>query len=203
VPAGVPFRVAVPRAEIAWDFSTIDVKEYEIAFGGFVAAGGVRGSLGDSAGASTRLTGSIETNEFDPRALLAATGIEAPATTDPRALGKVLMKSNWEFENGAIGIGPLSLSVDDTNFTGTFRRGAGEDPVGEIALRGDSLDLARYVPPPDPASEPFVLPTAALAALKFRGQIELEQATLDDIVMKGVTLRLVLDERGLRNEPRP
>jgi AsmA protein len=203
VPAGVPFRVEVPRAEVAWDLSAIDVKEYEIAFGGFVAEGFVRGAIGNEAGAPTRLTGGIATNEFDPRALLAATGIEAPATTDPRALGKLLMKLNWRLENGAIGIDPLALTVDDTHLTGNFRRGAGEDPVGEIALRGDSLDIARYIPPPDPASEPFVLPTATLAALKFRGQIELERATLDDIVMKGVTLRLVLDERGLRNEPKP
>ena len=48
-----------------------------------------------------------------------------------------------------------------------------------------------------------MLPTATLKALKFRGEIELEQATLDDIVMKGVTLRLVLDEQGLRSEPTP
>jgi AsmA protein len=163
----------------------------------------VSGAIGDDAGAPTRLTGGIETNEFDPRALLAATGIEAPKTTDPRALGKLQLKLAWQFENGAIGIEPLALTVDDTSFTGNFRRGAGEDPIGEFALRGDSLDIARYIPPPDPASEPFVLPTAALKALNFRGQIELERATLDDVVMKGVTLRLVLDEAGLRNEPKP
>jgi hypothetical protein len=46
-----------------------------------------------------------------------------------------------------------------------------------------------------------VLPTAALRALKFRGLLELEEATYDDIVMKGVTLRLLLDEQGLRSAP--
>jgi AsmA protein len=201
--AGVPFRFEAPRAEVAWDLSSIVVKEYEIAFGVFAAEGGVQGAIGNDAGTPTSLTGSIETNAFDPRALLAATGIEAPKTTDPRAFGKLLLKSNWRFENGAVAIDPLALTVDDTHFTGNFRRGAGADPVGEFALRGDSLDIARYIPPPDPASEPFVLPTATLKALKFRGQIELEQATLDDVVMKGVTLRLVLDEAGLRNEPAP
>jgi AsmA protein len=201
--AGVPFRVEAPRADVAWDLSSIVVKEYEITFGVFAAEGGVQGAIGGDTGTSTRLTGDIETNAFDPRALLAATGIEAPATTDPRALGKVRLKLHWQLENGAIGIDPLALTIDDTQFAGNFRRGGGADPVGEFALRGDSLDIARYLPPPDPASEPFVLPTATLKALKFRGQVELEQATLDDIVMKGVTLRLVLDERGLRNEPMP
>jgi AsmA protein len=195
-PEGVPFRLETPRAEIAWNLSSILVKEFEIAVGGLEAEGGVQGAIGEEA----RLSGSIATNEFDPRALLAATGIEAPKTTDPGALGKVTLKTSWEFENGAVGIDPLALTVDDTHFTGNFRRGAGEDPIGEFALRGDSLDIARYIPPADPDSEPFVLPTAALKALKFRGVLELEQVTLDDVVMKGVTLRLVLDEQGLRSE---
>jgi AsmA protein len=201
--AGVPFRFAAPRADVAWDLSSIVVKEYELDFGALTAEGAVQGAIGNDAGTPTRLTGSIESNEFDLRALLAATGIEAPATTDPRALGKLVMKISWQFDDGAVAIDPLALTVDDTHFTGNFRRGAGADPVGEFALRGDSLDIARYIPPPDPASEPFVLPTATLKALKFRGQIELERATLDDVVMNGVTLRLVLDESGLRNEPAP
>jgi AsmA protein len=197
-PEGVPFRLGAPRAELAWDLSSIVVKDFEIAFGGLEADGGVEGAIGEE----TRLSGTIATNEFDPRALLAATGIEAPKTTDPAALGRVTLKTSWEFGNGAVGIDPLALTVDDTHFTGSFRRGAGEDPIGEFALRGDSLDIARYIPPADPDSEPFVLPTAALKALKFRGVLELEQVTLDDVVMKGVTLRLVLDEQGLRSEPK-
>ena len=151
----------------------------------------------------TKLSGTIATNEFDPRKMLAATGIEAPRTTDPGALAKVMLKTKWELDGGAIRIDPLALTLDDTHFTGSFRRAGGVDPLGEFALRGDSLDIARYIPPPDPASEPFVLPTAALRALKFRGQIELERATLDDVVMKGVTLRLLLDDKGLRSQPKP
>ena len=75
--------------------------------------------------------------------------------------------------------------------------------MGEFALRGDTLNISRYIPPADPASEPFVLPTAMLESLKFRGVLELEQATMDDIVMKGVTLRLLLDEQGLRSVEAP
>ena len=100
-------------------------------------------------------------------------------------------------------VDPLVLGVDDTRFTGNFRRAAGDDPVGEFTLRGDQLDIARYIPPTDPESEPFVLPTAALRALKFRGLLELEEAKYEDIVMKGVTLRLLLDEQGLRSAQPP
>jgi len=199
VPAGVPFRLEVPKAALPKDFSSVDVKSYTVAFGAFEAKGGASGALGEK----PKLTGVIETNEFDPRVLLTSVGIEAPKTTDPKALGALQFKGSWAFDDGAIGLDPIALTMDDTHFTGDFRRGAGEDPVGEFALRGDTLNISRYIPPTDPASEPFVLPTEMLKNLKFRGVFELEQATLDDIVMKGVTLRLILDADGLRTVSAP
>ena len=137
------------------------------------------------------------------RALLAAVGIEAPKTTDPKALGKIGFSGTWAFDDGAIRVDPLSFDLDDTHFAGSFSRTAGEDALGEFSLSGNSIDIARYIPPTDPASEPFVLPTAELKALRFRGAIHLEHATLDDIDMKDVTLRLLLDEQGLRSVPKP
>ena len=59
--------------------------------------------------------------------------------------------ATWRFDAGAMRVDPFALTLDDTHFTGNFRRGAGEDPVGEFALRGDALDIARYIPPADPA----------------------------------------------------
>jgi len=106
---------------------------------------------------------------------------------------------DWRFDNGAVGTSS-KLTLDDTKLSGYVRRAAGQDAVGEFGLHGDKLDLARYIPPTDPASEPFVLPTATLRALKFRGVLELEEATLDDVKMKGVRLRLLLDEQGLRSQ---
>lgn len=195
---GVPFALAVPRVDLTEDYSKLNVPEYELDFGGFQAEGGVAGTLGEH----PDLRGTLETNEFDLRALLASVGVEAPKTTDPKALSKIAFEGTWSFAGGAMAVDPLLMTLDDTRFKGNFARGAGADPLGEFALRGDALDLARYIPPTDPASEPFVLPTAMLKALKFRGVVELEQAKLDDIVMKGVTLRLLLDEKGLRNEAR-
>lgn len=195
-PEGVPFRLEVPKAELDAEFTNFGVEEFELAFGGFEAQGGVRGSLGDD----MSVAGAIETNRFDLRALLASVGIEPPETTDPKALGGIATRATWKFDAGAVEIQPLALTIDDTKFTGNFQRGSGDDAIGEFKLSGDSLDIARYVPPTDPESEPFVLPTAALAALRFRGVIELAEAKYEDILMKGVTLRLLLDEGGLRSE---
>jgi AsmA protein len=196
-PEGVPFKVVIPTATLPADFSAVDVPRVDVALGPFEAEAGVQGTLGDQ----PRLAGRIDSNEFDLRALLTSMGIEGPKTTDANALRKLRIKAEGRFDAGAISVEPLALTLDDTHLTGHFRRGGGENPEGDFALRGNTLDIARYLPPPDPASEPFVLPTAALKALRFRGVIELDQATMDDIEMKGVTLRLLLDEQGLRPAP--
>jgi AsmA protein len=196
---GVPFRLEVPHVALTKDYSNLAVREFSVAFGGFEAEGAVNGDFGDV----VNLSGNIASNTFDLRALMASVGIEAPKTTDPKALAQLQLDTAWKLDAGALAIDPLELTLDDTHFTGNFRRGAGEDPVGEFALRGDTLNISRYIPPADPASEPFVLPTAMLESLKFRVVLELEQATMDDIVMKGVTLRLLLDEQGLRSVEAP
>jgi AsmA protein len=193
-PAGIAFQIAAPRAELPKDLSSILVKDFSLSFGALEIEGGVQGKLG----AAPQLTGRIESNEFDPRALLTSAGIAAPKTTDPKALAIVAIKGDWKFDAGAVAFEPFTLRLDDTRFTGKFRRAAGEDPAASLDLVGDALDIARYVPPPDPNSEPFKLPTAMLKALKFRGTIELGEAKYADTQMKGVTLRLLLDEQGLR-----
>jgi AsmA protein len=199
VPEGVPFELEIPKAVLPEDFSAVEVPEFRFAFGGFEAEGSVDGSLGGK----PKLGGALDSEAFDPRALLKSVGIEPPKTTDAQALGKLRFEGTWSFDDGALGLESLQLELDDTRFTGHFRRGSGDNPVGEFALRGDTLNISRYIPPSDPASEPFVLPTAMLKSLLFRGTVELEHATLDDIDMKGVTLRLMLDDRGLRSVPAP
>jgi AsmA protein len=194
-PAGVPFKLDVPQAALTQDYSKLAIREYSLVFGGLEASGGVSGDLGEQ----MNLAGTVTTNSFDLRALLVAVGIEPPKTTDPAALTQLQVDTAWKIDHGAIAIDPLKLTLDDTHLSGNFHRAGGEDPLGEFSLRGDTLNLSRYVPPTDPNSEPFVLPTTMLKALKFRGVFELEQATLDDVVMKGVTLRLLLDEQGLRS----
>lgn len=195
-PEGVRFRFASPRIALTEEFSRLEVAEFELHVGELQAAGRVAGSIGGP----VDLAGELTTNTFDLRALLTSVGVEAPATTDPAALTRLQLSTAWKVGAG-MRVDPLTVLLDDTRFSGRFQQGEGEDAVGEFELHGDRLDIARYLPPTDPESEPFVLPTAALRALKFRGVFELEQATLDDIEMKGVTLRLLLDEQGLRAPP--
>jgi len=198
-PEGVQVHFDSPEVSLTKDYSRLDIAAFALKFGALEAEGAVAGELADP----VKLAGNIATDTFDPHVLLQSAGIAAPKTTDPKALGQVRLSATWKFDAGAIGIEPVAFTLDDTNFTGKFHRGAGESALGEFELRGDALNITRYIPPSDPESEPFVLPTADLRAMKFRGVIELERATYDDIEMKGVTLRLLLDEQGLRSQSAP
>jgi AsmA protein len=192
--AGVGFMLDVPLVQLPADHSSVEIGEYRVRFGDFEAEGRVAGTLGER----PNLSGAIEADAFDPRVVLRAVGITPPQTTDPNALGRLGFSASWTFDAGAIVIAPLTLEIDDSKFSGSFRLGSGESAAGAIQLTGDRLDIARYIPPDDPQSEPFVLPTAMLRDLRYHGRIDLAEATLGDVVMKGVTLHLVLDDQGLR-----
>jgi hypothetical protein len=190
---GVPFRFVAP--EIRYDATehSLVVPGLSASVGELALDGSVQATLGETLAAR----GSIDTRTFDLKRLLTMFGIEPPRTTDPAALAAVELDANVEYNAGSVRVEQVTLIVDATRLTGRFARTAGADAVGEFTLRGDRLDVARYVPPPDPNSEPFKLPTAALRALRFRGALELDELKYDDILAKGATLRLVLDEQGL------
>lgn len=135
------------------------------------------------------------------RALLVAAGVSAPITTDPAALGAFGLEGRIALGAGGLTVEPLTLRLDDTTLRGRVTRAAGEGPVTEFALQGDHMDIGRYLEPDDADTPPFKFPTAALQALRARGTVDLATATLGEAKMKGVTLRLVLDEAGLRNQP--
>jgi uncharacterized protein involved in outer membrane biogenesis len=136
------------------------------------------------------------------RHLLAAVGVQAPATQDPAALGSIALTATAAAApDGAWRVDPLRVELDQTRLQGQSWRGAGPAAPIEFDLAGDRIALARYLEPDDAAGEPFVFPGAWLASLRARGALRLAQATLDDTQLEDVVIRLVLDENGVSTEP--
>lgn len=131
------------------------------------------------------------------RALLAALGIEAPATRDAQALGPLSVQSSWQLANAALTVEPLHVRLDGTNLEGRLQAQLAEPRAAEFALRGDSLDLTRYLEPEDAKGEPFELHAEALRALPVRGELRLERAQLAELRLKGVRLELLLEDGRL------
>ncbi|MCK9239676.1 AsmA family protein [Desulfocurvus sp.] len=92
------------------------------------------------------LDATLTLDTFDPRALLAALELDAPATADPGALTRAALAVRAKADATALALSDLRLTVDDTELSGTasvrdFRR-----PALRFALAATALDADRYMP---------------------------------------------------------
>jgi AsmA protein len=93
------------------------------------------------------LRSDLASNRFDPRAVLTALGLDAPATTDPEALREMALKFSVAGDARGVEIGTLEVGLDETNLAGTAAVVLSEArPRLEFDLAGDRMNLDRYLP---------------------------------------------------------
>jgi AsmA protein len=165
--------------------------------------------------ATARLTTSIQAGETGPdrtfyvrgpidlqlpsvRDFLKLVGLEPALPLDKSTLGPLKLTSMLAWENGAIAANAVDLTLDETHLTGEVARTAGEKPVWTFGLHGDKIALDRYLSLEDKSNEPFELPVKALKALQVQGELTFEQATVGKTQMRGVKLRVELEDGKVR-----
>lgn len=195
---GVPFTLGWPSATLDLDRTDHRVPQLELG------VGRARLTLRELAYAQPgeappAVSAAFALAPTSLRALLGTLGIAAPPTADPRALESIAAEGRLALRDDTLRVEPFSLLLDDTRFTGRLARG-GEPALAEFALSGDAMDLDRYLEPEGTPGEPFRFPGEALGALRARGTLSLERATLDTLQFEGLVVRLRLDEQGLRGE---
>jgi AsmA protein len=142
--------------------------------------------------------GPIDLQVPSVRELLKTLEIDAPLPLDKGTFGRMKLTSMLAWENGAITANGIELDLDDTHFSGEMARTAGEQPLWTFALRGNKIGLGRYVAIEDKSSKPFELPVKALRELRAQGELTFEEATLGEAQMKGVKLRLEMQDGQVR-----
>ncbi len=198
---GVPFSVTLPGATFDFDAGAGRAAQLELAVGEARLA--LRGLRYDQPGESPpAVEFGFALAPTSLRAMLGTLGVEAPVTTDPRALESFASEGRVALRDGRLRVEPFSLVLDDTRLAGTIVRG-GELPLAEFTLAGDAMDVDRYLEPEGTPGEPFRFPGEALGALRARGTLTLERASLDELQIEGLVLRLLLDEQGLRGDAAP
>jgi hypothetical protein len=179
--AGAPWRFEAPRVSFDPASGTLETPEWLIGFGKARLQGAMTATLGEKPGAS----GSLALAPVSLRETLAAAGIELPPTRDPAVWSGLKADAAFRWSVDAFRVEPLAITLDDTRISGHVER---EEGVLRFALHGDRMDLGRYLKPEGTPSEPFVLPIAALKAMRVSGTFDLDEATLDGVKMKGVRL---------------
>lgn len=177
---GVPWHFKAPQLRFGSD-SSLALPAWELQFNDAVLRGATTARFGDTLVAA----GTLSLSPVSLRETLAAVGVELPPTRDPGAFGRAKLTAGFKVDGDSFVVDPFDVILDDTHLTGRVTREAG---TLHFALRADAVDLDRYLKPDGAPSEPFVFPTAALKALRAEGTLDIDEATLEGVRMKGVRL---------------
>ena len=136
--------------------------------------------------------GRLALAETDPRALLEALAVTPPATRDAKALTRLGATANFTWSGAAgLQLEAVDARLDETRLAGRLALERFAPVAARFELRGDALDLDRYLPPllaPDakPPLPPPAPPPGPRSAADVRGAV-----AFDRLVVAGVTLERV------------
>jgi AsmA protein len=126
--------------------------------------------------------GTLSVNTDSLRAAMSAFEIAAPPTFDAKVLGPLHISMQWRADDKQVEFSALGIQLDDTRLTGTARWPLDNGAPGTFELKGDAMNLDRYLRPADQPGQPFELPIEALRATPVNGVV-----TLDVVKVRGVT----------------
>jgi AsmA protein len=192
---GMPFELAIPQLLAETSPLKLAVSQWTLG----VANARLSGSLtADEQGERLRARGPLSITIPSARKFLTDVGVSTSLPRDTDALGELRLTTSWAYVDGAFALKPIALRVDDTAFTGEVVRSNAKEPTWTFDLRGDHIDLARYLITEDKSDEPLELPVDALKAMRAQGTLGFAQARFADTQMKNARLRVVLEDGQVR-----
>lgn len=168
------------------------------------------------------ISGQLQSNTFNPGALLTVLGLQPPATADSTALSSASFSAVLGGAAGTLELNPLSLSLDDTRLEGEASVLLDTLAIA-LKLKGNTLDADRYLPPaaapaesqPASASTSTKTPTAAetgqggwpreeliplepLRALSLNAELDLDSLRINGIDLSQPGLSVSADSGLIR-----
>lgn len=163
----------------------------------------------------------LRSNTFSLPALMEDLGLEPPQTNDPDALKRVALDMSATGSLTALELSPFLVTIDDTRLTGDARLDTGGDrPMFNFNLRGNELNLDRYLPPQveqarteggpsngerdddDSGDDTAIeLPVDLLRGVDVRGEMALERLDALGMVMRNIQLEIRANEGDWQIDP--
>ncbi len=151
----------------------------------------------------------LHIDAFSPRSLMQALDIEAPATADPAALGRLVLDARVAVGSETITLNELDMTLDDTHFTGELS--VPMDPAGRIqlSLAADAINADRYMAPADEAAAgadagdepPLEIPVALIREINASGVLAIGEVLLGGMAFTDVELGVNSADGKLRIHP--
>lgn len=157
---------------------------------------------------------------FNPKALMAALGLDPVATADPAALTSAALAVRAKATRDTLALSDLRLNVDDTSLSGQASVNGFARPALRFTLAATALDVDRYMPPaqaqgggkdapgagtpgtPAPAGQDGSgLPKEQLRALDVNGTLDVAALTVSKVRMNDVHLTVTAKDGVLRVSP--
>jgi AsmA protein len=198
--AVAPIELRAPRIELRTATSAIDAPLLEVATG----ATTLRTSLHfRQARDGPELRGAFTVPATDPRRLLESLGARPPKTRDPGALGRFEAQGEVSFSRRqGLQLQRLAVQLDDTKLDGRVALTDLDRKSVRFDLRGDALDVDRYLAPGNTASPGRPAVTKARRKPQFEGLRDLDlagTASLGRSRLAGMDLRNVEVALRVRN----
>ena len=191
--------------------NTISIDNLAVASAGMLATG----KLQVSGEQLDQLSGNLAVATFDLKALLKEMQLPAINTSDDASLRKVAFSTKLSGSLQQLNLSALQLSLDDTKIAGSASYQLSSGLIG-FNLKGDAIDLNRYLPKPsiDAAttasstadngtsssakaaaySKDIIIPMQPLRDLKLKGQLLFDSLTYQKT--KVANLELKVDANG-------
>ncbi len=199
------FGLETASVDVNTDAETIALDEVELALLGLDISAAVEPF--SYAGDITPVA-AIKVDAFSLRSLMQRMAIEAPETTDPTALGKVIIDATASVGSTEISLTNLTLVLDDTTFKGRLSIPQGDNDTYTMDLKADNIDLDRYMAPVTEqaaanSSEevPVEIPAELIRLINARGSLAVDNAHLSGTQFDDVELGLVTNNGNLRLYP--
>lgn len=149
----------------------------------------------------------LQVDAFSMKSLMQRLDIDPPETVDPDALGKIIVDATAKVTAPAIRLDPLELVIDDTTFSGDLSLARDASGTITIDLKGDAIDLNRYMAPVPEADEaaaeevPLEIPVDLVRAFNLRGGITLREVLLAGMTFENIELGINSSNGRLRMHP--
>lgn len=145
-----------------------------------------------AAGLAPTLTaqGTLDVNTPKLRELLLALGLAVPTTRDAGAIRRFTLTSGFTLAADRLVTEGLALQLDDTQIAGDLQLPSLQQGSLRFDLKGDSIDLDRYLEPEGTVSKPFEPQLAQLRALDAAGQLSFERMRLGGMAIAGMTFKV-------------
>jgi len=157
----------------------------------------------------------LRSNTFNPRTLFDSLGLQPPDTADPDVFRRMAIDLSVSGGTDRLSVNPLLITLDDSSLRGEGGVDlSGPRPLIRFDLRGDRLDLDRYLPPeveqarvPEVPGEiaeadiPIDLPAELMRSFDIDGNLTLDGLTLFGLTLEGIEMKLRARDGEWRMEP--